>query len=82
MSEEQVTPVVEATPTPVVEAPATPVAAASPAQPAPVSPAQDLKEIQNLLVCGIFPGQMAPSVVKAYSLLQKMVENIESAKPS
>jgi hypothetical protein len=43
-----------------------------------VSPAQDLKEIQNLLVCGIFPGQMAPSVVKAYSLLQKMVENIES----
>lgn len=44
-----------------------------------VSPAQDLREIQHLLLGGIFPGNVAPAVVKAYSLLEKMCLEIESA---
>lgn len=41
------------------------------------SPAQDLRDIQMLLVNGIFPGQVAPSVVKAYSLLEQMASKVE-----
>lgn len=43
------------------------------------SPAADLREIQNLLVNGIFPGQVAPSVVKSFQLLEKMALQIEAA---
>jgi hypothetical protein len=43
------------------------------------SPAQDLRDIQMLLVQGIFPGQVAPAVVKAYSLLEKMAVQIEAS---
>lgn len=42
------------------------------------SPAQDLRDIQMLLVQGIFPGQVAPAVVKAYQLLEKMAVQIEA----
>jgi hypothetical protein len=45
-----------------------------------VSPAQDLRDIQGLLVNGIFPGQLAPSVVKAYNLLEKLAVQIEAAQ--
>jgi len=44
-----------------------------------VSTAQDLRDIQGLLVNGIFPGQVAPAVVKAYQLLEKMSQQIEAA---
>ncbi len=47
-----------------------------------VSPAQDLREIQNLLVCGIFPGQMAPAVVKAYQMLEQMAKSVEASVES
>jgi hypothetical protein len=41
------------------------------------SPAKDIREIQYLLVNGIFPGNVAPQVVKAYQLLDKMAVEIE-----
>ena len=41
------------------------------------SPAKDLRDIQSLLVMGIFPGQMAPAVVKAYQLLEQMAIQVE-----
>jgi hypothetical protein len=66
---------------PVVDAPKeTPINTERPK----VSPAQDLRDIQGLLVNGIFPGQVAPAVVKAYQLLEKMAQQIETqvaAKP-
>jgi hypothetical protein len=60
----------------------TTIRAPSPAAEAPVSkpsPAADLREIQNLLVNGIFPGQVAPSIVKSFQLLEKMAQQIEQA---
>jgi hypothetical protein len=42
-----------------------------------VSPAQDLRNIQALIVNGIFPGNVAPEVVKAYQLLEQMALVIE-----
>ena len=48
-------------------------------KPKEVSPAQDLRDIQGLLINGIFPGQVAPAVVKAYQLLEKMSQQIEAA---
>ena len=44
----------------------------------PPSPAQDLRDIQGLLVMGIFPGNLAPQVVKAYSLLENMAKHVET----
>jgi hypothetical protein len=44
-----------------------------------VSPAQDLRNIQNLIVNGIFPGNVAPEVVKAYKLLEDMAQVVEKA---
>ncbi len=61
--------------TPVAEAPQ-PEAKAAPA-PEQASPAKDLRDIQSLLVMGIFPGQMAPAVVKAYQLLEHMAVKVE-----
>jgi len=52
----------------------------SPAQvegPTQVSPAQDLRNIQQLIVLGVFPGQCAPEIVKAYLLLEDMCLKIE-----
>ncbi len=42
------------------------------------SPAQDLRDLQALVVTGIYPGNMAPAVVKAYQLLEAMARDIES----
>lgn len=53
---------------PVVEAPEAPKE----------SPAKDLREIQALLVNGIFPGNVAPQVVKAFHLLDQMCQSIEN----
>jgi hypothetical protein len=47
-----------------------------------VSPAQDLRNIQALLVNGIFPGQMAPQVVQSFQLLEKMAVEIEKQQES
>ncbi len=47
--------------------------------PAPTpSPAQDLRDIQALVVTGIYPGNMAPAIVKAYQLLEAMARDVES----
>lgn len=43
------------------------------------SPAQDLRDIQYLLLNGIFPGNVAPSVVKSYHLLEQMAQQVEAA---
>lgn len=70
----------EATGTPVVEQP--PVESkenAVPAQSVKASPAQELREIQHLLLGGIFPGNVAPAVVRAYQLLERMASEVESA---
>lgn len=64
--------------TPVVEAPA--VEAKAPEAPeaqAKASPAQELRDIQNLLVGGIFPGNMAPAIVRAYQMLENMAKQVE-----
>jgi hypothetical protein len=53
--------------------PPTPVKAEAPK----VSPAQDLREIQALIVNGIFPGNVAPQVVKAFQLLEHMCLQVE-----
>ena len=52
------------------------------ASPAKVSPAQDLRDIQMLLVGGIFPGNMAPMVVKAYNMLEAMAKQVEASVES
>ncbi len=44
----------------------------------PVSPAQDLRDIQNLLVVGTFPGAAAPQIVKSYNLLDQMALQVEA----
>ena len=44
-----------------------------------VSPAQDLRDIKYLLLNGIFPGNVAPSVVKSYHLLEQMALQVEKA---
>lgn len=50
----------------------------APKQDAPKpSPAQDLREIQALLVNGIFPGNVAPQVVKAFHMLEAMASKVE-----
>jgi len=41
------------------------------------SPAKDLREIQALIANGIFPGNVAPSIVKAYNLLEQMAQVVE-----
>jgi hypothetical protein len=42
------------------------------------SPAQDLRDIQALVINGIFPGNMAPAIMKAYQLLEKMCQEVEN----
>jgi hypothetical protein len=42
------------------------------------SPAQDLRNIQMLLVSGIFPGNVAPQVVAAYNMLEQMAKKVEA----
>lgn len=78
MSEATQTPVVENTPlesNPVASGPKPSNTSEAPK----ASPAQDLRDIQQLVVCGIFPGNMAPSVVKAYQLLDRMCVEIENS---
>lgn len=41
------------------------------------SPAKDLREIQQLLTNGIFPGNVAPAIVKAFNLLENMAQVVE-----
>lgn len=75
--------------TPVIDATSQPVTVseketanntqAVPTKSAPVKgPADDLRSIQNLLVSGIFPGNMAPAVVQGFSLLDAMAAAVES----
>lgn len=71
MSEVTQTPVAEETP---VESKPTDVKSEAKA-----SPAQELREIQHLLLGGIFPGNVAPAVVKGYQLLEKMCVDIEAS---
>jgi len=75
MSEVEVTPV-----SPAVEAVKADAAEAAKVQAgtAPkVSPAQDIRNIQMLLVSGIYPGNVAPQIVAAYQLLEKLASKIE-----
>lgn len=46
--------------------------------PSKPSPAQDLRNLQMLLVSGIFPGNVAPQVVAGYHLLEQMAVRIEA----
>jgi|SRR5579872_1691009 len=55
-----------------------PMGMTNPTSRKPSSPAQDLRDIQMLLVSGIFPGNMAPAIVKAYSLLEQMAIAVEN----
>jgi len=48
-------------------------------EPPKESPAKDLREIQALIVNGIFPGNIAPQVVKAFHLLESMCKVVEDA---
>lgn len=66
-------PVVDPIEVPTVQAPA----AEAPKAEAKPSPAQDLRNIQMLIVSGIFPGNVAPQVVAAYQLLEKMAQKVE-----
>ena len=43
------------------------------------SPAKDLREIQALLINGIFPGNQAPAIVKAFHLLEAMAQQVETS---
>jgi hypothetical protein len=77
MSEETQSPVMENTP---------PVASPVASQPVPtpssqpkVGPADDLREIQMLLVRGMFPGEVAPMVVKGFQFLDKLATTIEAS---
>jgi hypothetical protein len=63
-----------------VEAPKAEPAKVSPADAVQKSsPAQDLRDIQMLLVSGIYPGNMAPAVVKGYQVLERMCQEKELA---
>lgn len=66
------------------EAPVSPATDSTPsaATPSKVSPAQDLRDIQMLLVGGIYPGNMAPMVVKAYNMLEVMAKQVEASVES
>jgi hypothetical protein len=48
-----------------------------PEAPAERGPAADIRDIQALLVNGIYPGQVAPQVVKSFQLLEQMAREIE-----
>lgn len=61
---------------------ASPEVTAAPADAKKASPAQDLRDIQMLLVGGIFPGNMAPMVVKAYNMLEAMAKQVEASVES
>ena len=62
--------------------PETPEAPTSAAAPSKVSPAQDLRDIQMLLVSGIYPGNAAPAIVKAYQMLEMMAKQVETSSES
>lgn len=55
----------------------TPAAEAPKAEAPKPSPAQDLRNVQMLIVSGIFPGNVAPQVVAAYQMLEKMAQKVE-----
>lgn len=75
MSEQAQTPVVEVPPVE-TKADASQATSAKPTQ-VKASPAQDLRDIQYLLLNGIFPGNVAPAVVKGYQLLEQMASKVE-----
>jgi len=64
---------------PVSSATEAPTSAATPSK---VSPAQDLRDIQMLLVSGIYPGNAAPAIVKAYQMLEMMAKQVETSSES
>ncbi len=41
------------------------------------SPAKDLRDIQGLLTNGMFPGNVAPAIIKAFNLLENMAQVVE-----
>jgi len=57
---------------------AQPVEVKAPTTEAKPGPAQEIRDIQMLLVSGIFPGNMAPAVVKGYQHLDRMAAKIEA----
>lgn len=54
-----------------------PESAQKPSMQGTPSPAQDLRDLQALLTNGIFPGNVAPAIVKAYNLIEKMAVQVE-----
>ncbi len=77
----------EATQTPEVQNPPVETEARAPQAeavkaPSKASPAQDLRDIQNLLLMGIYPGNVAPAVVKGYQLLEQMARQVEASVES
>ena len=70
----------EATQTPEVQnPPSESKETAVPVESKKASPAQDLRDIQNLLLMGIYPGNVAPAVVKGYQLLEQMAKQVEAS---
>jgi hypothetical protein len=59
------------------ETPAAEAAAVPQAEAKKPSAAQDLRNIQMLLVSGMFPGNAAPMVVAAYNQLEVMAKKVE-----
>jgi hypothetical protein len=68
----------QVTDTPVESKPDAPQAQPEKAPEAKVpGPADELRNIQGLLANGIFPGNVAPAVVKGYNFLEAMIQKIE-----
>lgn len=57
---------------------AVPAPSVASSQPVP-KPGDELRVIQMLLVEGIFPGKVAPSVVKSFNFLEQMITVVEKA---
>lgn len=60
--------------TPVAEAPVSPSPVPSAVKP---GPADDLRNIQALLVNGMFPGSIAPQIMRSFNILEQMAQKIE-----
>lgn len=64
--------------TPPVVAPVTEAAVETPVAAAPVKgPAHAIRTAQALIAGGLFPGQMAPSIVEAFTALGAAADKIE-----
>lgn len=63
---------------PVAEQPVESQEKAPTAQATKPGPADDIRNIQMLLINGIFPGNVAPQVVQAYKTLESMAVKLEA----